>query len=154
MRLSGGMRELPSVKLAELPRMADFAAFAEAVGRGAGMGSGDRRSRTTTRIARTRLRRRSKTRSLATAMLETRPQVGIELVRECDGAARGTRRTRWQESDFLGRVAQIARAFMNELRRIAPQLRSHGLFVTFERTDQKRLIIVRNTAWHKMVGQA
>jgi hypothetical protein len=37
----------------------------------------------------------------------------------------------------------------NELRRIAPQLRIHGLFVTFERTNGKRLIIIRNTAWHE-----
>ena len=36
----GGLRELPSVKLAELPRMADFAAFAEAVGRALGWEAG------------------------------------------------------------------------------------------------------------------
>jgi hypothetical protein len=33
------------------------------------------------------------------------------------------------------------------MRRITPQLRSRGLFVSFERTDAKRLIIVRNKAW-------
>ena len=32
----GGLRELPSVQLANLPRMADFALFGEAVGRGLG----------------------------------------------------------------------------------------------------------------------
>ncbi len=32
----GAVRELPSVRLAELPRMADFARFGEAVSRGAG----------------------------------------------------------------------------------------------------------------------
>ncbi|MFI5454554.1 MAG: hypothetical protein ACHRXM_03800, partial [Isosphaerales bacterium] len=31
--VAGGLRELPSVRLTELPRMADFAKFAEAVGR-------------------------------------------------------------------------------------------------------------------------
>ena len=33
----GALRELPSVRLAELPRMADFARFGEALGRGPGM---------------------------------------------------------------------------------------------------------------------
>ena len=32
----GALRELPSVRLADLPRMADFARFGEAVGRGLG----------------------------------------------------------------------------------------------------------------------
>jgi hypothetical protein len=37
----------------------------------------------------------------------------------------------------------------NELRRIAPQLRINGLFVTFERIGGKRLIFVRNEAWRE-----
>ncbi len=36
----GGLRELPSVHLAELPRMADYAIWGEAVGRGLGWGPG------------------------------------------------------------------------------------------------------------------
>jgi len=38
--VAGGLRELPSVEPAELPRMADFAAFAEAVGRNLGWPAG------------------------------------------------------------------------------------------------------------------
>ena len=36
----GGLQELPSVRLTELPRMADFAKFAEAVGRKLGWPAG------------------------------------------------------------------------------------------------------------------
>ena len=36
----GGLRELPSVRLTELPRMADFACLGEAVGRGLGWPEG------------------------------------------------------------------------------------------------------------------
>jgi hypothetical protein len=39
------------------------------------------------------------------------------------------------------------RALMNEMRRIAPQLRSRGLFVSFDRTREKRVIVVRNQIW-------
>ncbi len=38
--VAGGLRERQSVKLPELPRMADFATFAEAVGRALGWGAG------------------------------------------------------------------------------------------------------------------
>ena len=37
--MAGGLRELPSVDLKELPRMADFAEWGEAVGRGLGWGA-------------------------------------------------------------------------------------------------------------------
>ena len=39
--VAGGLRELPTVQVNELPRMADFAAFAEGVGRCAGLDGGD-----------------------------------------------------------------------------------------------------------------
>ena len=38
--VAGGMRELPSMSLPKLPRMADFAAFGEAVGRALGWPDG------------------------------------------------------------------------------------------------------------------
>ena len=38
--IAGGLRELPSVDLKELPRMADFAEWGEATGRGLGWGTG------------------------------------------------------------------------------------------------------------------
>jgi hypothetical protein len=37
--MSGGLRELPSVDLKELPRMADFAGWSEAIGRALGRGA-------------------------------------------------------------------------------------------------------------------
>jgi putative DNA primase/helicase len=44
------------------------------------------------------------------------------------------------------------RALMNEMRRIAPQLRSRGLFVSFDRTREKRVIVVRNQIWQDRFG--
>ena len=38
--VAGGLREMPQVRLPELPRMADFARFGEAVGRGLGWPDG------------------------------------------------------------------------------------------------------------------
>ena len=37
--IAGGLRELPSVHLKELPRMADYAEWGEAIGRGLGWGA-------------------------------------------------------------------------------------------------------------------
>ena len=44
------------------------------------------------------------------------------------------------------------RALTDEMHRIAPQLRSRGLFVSFEKTREKRLIVVRNQIWQDRFG--
>jgi hypothetical protein len=151
----GGLRGLPSVEVAELPRKADCAAFAEAVGRGLGWPAG-------TVLSDYELNRHDAMATvvedsvLATAMLAT--VRATHSVLNWHGTA----------TEFLEEVGKLAgkkvtgsagwpkspRALTNEMRRIASQLRRSGLFVSFERTDAKRLIIVRNKAWQERFGQA
>jgi hypothetical protein len=141
--VAGGLRELATVKLAELPRMADFAAFGEAVGRAVGWTNGtvladyndNRKDATAAQI---------ESSLIATALLERTPDAsdwrgtGTELLKEL--------------SDQVGKKVACSAAWpkspavmTNELRRTAPQLRSSGLSVTFERTAGKRIICVRTT---------
>jgi hypothetical protein len=149
----GGLRGLPSVELAELPRMADFAAFAEAVGRGLGWPAG-------TVLSDYELNRHDamamvvEDSVLATAMLAT--VRATHSVLNWHGTA----------TEFLEEVGKLAgkkvtgsagwpkspRALTNEMRRITPQLRSRGLFVSFEKTREKRLIVVRNQIWQDRFG--
>jgi hypothetical protein len=46
----------------------------------------------------------------------------------------------------------VCNLLTNEMRRIGPQLRSRGLFVSFDRTREKRLIVVRNQIWQDRFG--
>jgi hypothetical protein len=139
--VAGGLRELPSVKLAELPRMADFATFAEAVGRAVGWDAGtvlldynnNRTDASATQIEDS---------VLASAMLERAPKTlnwwgtATELLKELGDQVgkKVTSSARWPKSPSM---------MTNELRRIAPQLRNNGVSVTFERSPGKRIICVR-----------
>ena len=141
--VAGGMRELPAVKLAELPRMADFAAFAEAVGRALGWNAD-------TVIADYNNNRKDATAAqiedsmIASAMLERTPETvnwwgtPTELLKELGDQVgqKVASSARWPKSPSV---------MTNELRRIAPQLRSNGVSVTFERTAGKRIVCVRTT---------
>ena len=138
----GGLRELPSVDLKKLPRMADYAEWGEATSRGLGWGA-------ETFLSTYNTNRKEATEALledslvATIML-TFVQKGInwsgtplELYRtisKIDGIAE---RSRWPKTVSM---------FGNELRRIAPQLRLHGLSVTFERTRDARIVTLRSEA--------
>jgi hypothetical protein len=136
--VAGGLRELPSIKLPALPRMADFAAFGEAVGRSLGWPAGklladyyaNRRESTASQIEDS---------PVAAALLAF-----AENTRFWTGTATGllshlvvasgkkvTSSARWPKSP--GR-------FTNELRRLSPQLRPHGLTITFERDRERRLV--------------
>ena len=82
--IAGGLRELPSVDLKELPRMADYAEWGEATGRGLGWGAGtflsnynDNRKEATERC--------SKIRRWQPSLLACRTQ-GNQLVRHARGA--------------------------------------------------------------------
>ncbi len=150
--VAGGLRELPSVKLAELPRMADFATFGEAVGRALGWDAGtvlldynnNRKDASATQIEES---------IVATTMLKFAPAAlnwygtATELLKELGERAGGNvvRSSRWPKSPAW---------LTNELRRIAPQLRSNGLSVTFDRTDGKRTIVIRNAGGEKLCRQA
>jgi hypothetical protein len=140
--LVGGLRELSSVRLTELPRMADFACLGEAVGRALGWAEG-------TFLATYSENRHESTvialeeSVLATVLLDSAALGGLrgwtlsatemldELAREVPRRLRAS--TRWPNSP---------RAFANELRRIAPGLRGRGISVKFTKTRDNRLITI------------
>ena len=140
----GGLRVLPSVNPLKLPRMADFARFGEAVGQGLGWPAetflsiyGDNRL------------------EAASASLEDSPLARALL----ESAELGGLRADWKLSptemldelsrDVPRRVRMSARwpktvrAFSDDLRRIAPQLRTRGVSVVFGKTKASRLITIR-----------
>jgi hypothetical protein len=136
--VAGGLRELPKIRMPALPRMADFAAFGEAVGRSLGWPAG-------TVLADYYANRRESTAS----QIEDSP-VAIALL----SFAEDTRLWTDTATELLAhltavsgkKVASSARRpksagwFTNELRRLSPQLRLHGLTISFERDRERRLI--------------
>jgi hypothetical protein len=138
--LIGGLRQLPSIKLAKLPRMADFAAFAEAVGRGLGWPAGTVLSDY-----------RENQRQATSLQLEDSPLGRLLLERapymyDWAGTA----------SDLLYKLTPLAgkrvsalpgwpkspSALTRELRRITPQLAIHDISIIFDRNSERRLILV------------
>ena len=139
--LVGGMRALPSVKINDLPRMADFARFGEAVVRGLGLPAD-------TFLAAYRMNRREATAStLEDSLVGT---VLLEVVAMCNGEID------WTDSPgvFLMQLTRrvgprIAKSpgwpktpamLGTEMRRVAPQLREHGIFLIFGKTHESRTI--------------
>ena len=132
----GGLRELPSVHLNELPRMADYAKWGEAVGRGLGWESGsflaiynDNRREATEALLED---------SMVASVMLALARKGInwsgtplELYRKITENAGKATGPRWPKT---------VHAFGNELRRIAPQLRLHGLSIAFGRTRDARIV--------------
>ena len=141
--VAGGMRELPSLGLQKLPRMADFAAFGEAVGRAVGWPDGtvladyndNRREATLTQLEDSLVA--SALRRYADDMQEW-TGTASELLRALTKRAgrRAARSARWPKTPGW---------LTNELRRIAPQLRMHGVSVTFERNRESRVIALSYT---------
>jgi hypothetical protein len=138
----GALRELPSVHLAKLPRMADFARFGEALGRGMGWPPEtfldayleNRRDTSGSTLADSALGDHLLLCASIGGLLDwTRSPTDMldELTR--DVPRRIASSSRWpQTPSMLG----------NELRRLAPQLREHGIFVIFKRTKESRLITI------------
>ena len=137
----GGIRELPSVRLPELPRMADYACFGEAVGRGLGWPAGtflsayegNRRNTASTLIEDS---------VLANALLRM-------YTSEFDGYTCTVDGMRSELTRFAARSLtnnpgwpKTNTKFGSELRRIAPGLRAHGLSLIFSRTRGARLITI------------
>jgi hypothetical protein len=127
--VAGGLRELPSVHLNELPRMADYAEWGEAVGRALGWGTerfladyDDNRKRATDPL-------------LEGSTVATLPfalsKLGVNWT--------GTTQKFYDKATIVARGhlgpdrPKSASAFGTVRRRIAPQLRVHGIAVQFER---------------------
>ena len=140
--LAGGLRELPSLQPTELPRMADFARLGEAIGRRLGWPEG------------AFLRAYSENRRAAAAASLEESAVAAAVVR----LAKWGRLENWtlSASEMLRALsAQVGervrasvrwpktpRSFSNELRRLAPLLRTRGISVVFSRTTASRLITI------------
>jgi hypothetical protein len=138
----GGLRELPALNLAELPRMADFARFGEAIGRGLGW------------PAEAFLSIYTENRQAASVLaLEDSPIAQQLLLIASMGRLRqwtlsATKMLRHLTSGRQRRTTasarwpKSARELSNELRRIAPILRTRGITVKFTRTRDSRLITI------------
>jgi hypothetical protein len=146
----GGLQKRPSLSFSELPRMADFAALGEAVGQTLHWPAGtfladydhNRRSATMTQLEDS---------VVANALLR---YFRTKLHWEGTAAELLFRLT---EAMGKKRIAssqwpKTARIFSNELRRIAPQLRFHGLSATFKRNPEKRLITILRTDFPESQG--
>jgi hypothetical protein len=136
-----GLRELPSVQLAQLPRMADFALFGEAVGRGLGWAP----------------------ETFLAAYLENRQEAALSTLEDSILANMLLKEVRFNDGllELSGTASELhsklernlerreansprwpktPALFGNELRRLAPTLAENGLFVLFKRTKQARVI--------------
>ena len=140
--LVGGLRERSSIRLPELPRMADFACLGEAVGRALGWPEG-------TFLATYNANRQE----TAVEALEESVLATVLLDSAALGGLLNWTKSATEMLDFLGedvpgkvrassRWPKSPRAFTNELRRIAPQLRTRGISVKFTRTPDNRLITI------------
>jgi hypothetical protein len=139
--MAGGVRELPSLDLKELPRMADYAEWGEAVGRGLGWG------------AETFLAAYNENRKEAAVVMLERSPVADSLLK----LARSQPNLCSTTAELHANLARIAgkqvagssdwpkttRMFADELRRIAPQLRLHGLLLAFEHRRDARYITLK-----------
>jgi hypothetical protein len=137
----GGLQMLQSVKLPEMPRMADYAKWGDAVGRGLGWTSdsfqatynANRKEATLTLLEDS---------ALGSILLQLAPQTTMWVGSSAELLAALT--------NMVGKkVARSARwpktpiQFSNELRRIAPQIYMHGLSIHFSRNRDKRLILIK-----------
>jgi hypothetical protein len=140
--IAGGLRELPSVRLSALPRMADYAIWGEAVARGAGMVPGsflsiynaNRRNATETILEQTVLGRVMLQFAGVKPTWSGTPATLYVAVSKAVGKATAAS-ARWPGSP---------REMSIELRRLAPQLALQGLVVEFGRNGAERCISLRS----------
>ena len=153
--VAGGLRELPSVQLAELPRMADFARWGEAVGRGLGWPAGtftsaysSNRERANDAILEESL--------VATALIDLGKRLpefwgGYDaLLRELtefvehrdynSAYVRGYKNASRRRTATSARWPKDSRQLAKELRRVLPLLRQHGITAEFERGNGRSII--------------
>ncbi len=158
--VAGGIRELPSVFLAELPRMANFAKWGEAVGRGLGWSPGAFLSAYTANrkmatipavidspVAAVLLKLgprltgpKWQDQSAMTVLTRLTTYVQERAVDSCCDRSPTTVRRKIAEA--LARWPKDARQFGIELRRIAPQLRLHDISIEFHHDHQGRRLSI------------
>ena len=136
-----GMEALPSIALKRVPRMADFAHWGEAVGRGLGWPENAfLKSYLGTRKA-------ADFASIEDSMVAN-VLIGAEFIREEYTASLA--RLHVELTNYLG--PQIARSaewpkcaahFGRELRRLAPQLRTQGVWLKFVRNNKYRRVTIK-----------
>ena len=134
----GGLHALPSVHLAELPRMADYAMWGEAVGRGLGWApetflstyTNNRKEATMTDLVDS---------PLGTVLLKV-----AGTVREMVGTPA---QLHAKLTEIVGKKVaasvdwpKTTEKFATELRRLAPQLRLQGVNISFERRHEGRIV--------------
>jgi hypothetical protein len=138
----GGLRFLPSVRLAESPRMADYAKWGEAVGQGLGWTpesflstyNANRREATLMALDDS---------ALGSLLLKVRLQSPM-WVWTGTSAELYDLTTQWAGKKLAtsARWPKTSRQFSNELRRIVPLLFLHGLSIQFSKNRAKRLIFI------------
>jgi hypothetical protein len=152
----GGLRELPSVHLCEYPRMADYAKWGEAVSRGLGWGQ-DTFAETYNANRREAAEPLLEESTVANAIMDMAHH--FEEPTTCSPAELYHKVTSFTErmvarsvghgspavarKKFAAAFAQWPKdltQFSKELRRVAPQLRLHGLAINFSRTAAGRLV--------------
>ena len=138
----GGLRELPSVHLAELPRMADYAIWGEAVGRGLGWEPGTFLSTYTDN---------RKEATLTDLLDSPLGNVLLQVARLITGLSGTPAKLHAKLTEIVGKKVaasadwpKTSEKFSNELRRLAPQLRMHGMSVSFERRHEGRIITLKS----------
>jgi hypothetical protein len=136
--IAGGLRELPNVNLKELPRMADFAEWGEAVSRGLGWGANtfvpmydENRKQASeamlegSPLAEILLRFAQSEPNLTTPVSELHARLTHSAGKAIANSAA------WPKTPIL---------FSQELRRLVPQLGVHGICVAFERRTEGRYV--------------
>jgi hypothetical protein len=138
----GALKELPSVRLVDLPRMADFARFGEAMGRGLGW------------PAEAFLSAYQENRKEATASSLEESVLALKLIKDVElngGFMNWTISARdmlrnltdgFRRGAGPAGMPKTPAMLGNELRRLAPQLREHGICVLFAKNRQSRLITI------------
>jgi hypothetical protein len=132
----GGLHEMPSVDLKELPRMADFAEWGEATSRGLGWGTDTfMTTYDTNRKEATELLLDDST--VANVLLKI-ARNGVNWSRTAQNLSQGLLKIAGKEAGH--RWPKTISMFGNELRRIAPQLRLRGISINFERRRGERFV--------------
>jgi hypothetical protein len=141
----GGLRELPSVTLKKLPRMAEFATFGEAVGGSLGWPAGA----FLTAYVYNRLDAATSTFEdslVARALLRLVGPVAQQWAGNAADLQIALTKIVGKKNAASASWPKTCYRLGNELRRVAPQLRMYGLSVTFERTRKGRFITVTSEA--------